>query len=111
ELRGQVLRLLEKALRLHGGLDSVEYDSDTGGQLLEKRRVQRGEIAQRRQLDHRLHLVLEEHGEHDDAPWHGLEQSGADRDGRRRQVRDQTAGSVDGALPDQTLAERERVLV
>ncbi len=35
----QLLRLLQQAFRLHGGLDAVEHDADAGRQLLKKRQM------------------------------------------------------------------------
>ena len=61
QLGRELLRLLEQALGLHGGLDAVEHDADRGGELFQERQVRRGEGGERRQLDDRLDLVLEQH--------------------------------------------------
>ncbi len=61
----QLLRLLEQPFRLHGGLDAVQHDADAGRQLLEEGDLQGREVADRGKLDHRLHLVLEQHRKHD----------------------------------------------
>ena len=65
QLAGELLRLLEQAFGLHRGLDRVEHDADAGGELLEEGHLQVGEGAERGQLDHRLHLALEQHRQHD----------------------------------------------
>ena len=62
----QLLRLLQQAFGLHRGFDTVQHDADAGGQLFEKRQMRGGESVQRRQFDHRLDPVFEEHRQHDD---------------------------------------------
>jgi hypothetical protein len=57
----------------------VQHDADAGGQLFQERHLQIGEGADRRQFDHRLHLALEQHRQHDDVRGLDLEQAGADR--------------------------------
>ena len=66
QLDRQLLRLLQQVLGPHRRLDRVEHDADRLGQLLEEREVGRGERLERRELDDRLGLALEEHREHDD---------------------------------------------
>ena len=107
QFAGELLRLLEQALGLHRGLDAVEHDADAGGELLEERHLQRGELAERGQLDDRLDLVLEQHRQHDDVARNGLEQRRSDRNRVRRHVADQHAALVGGALADQALADAE----
>ena len=82
QFAGELLRLLEQPLRLHGGLDAVEHDADTGGELFEERHLQRGELAERGQLDDRLDLSFEQHRQHDDIARNGLEQRRSDRNRR-----------------------------
>ena len=94
---------LQQSFRLHRCLDRVQHDADAGSQLLEERDLQVGERTDRRQLDHRLHLAFEQHRQHDDVVRRRLEQAGADRHGIFRQMRDQHAPAIDGALTDQTL--------
>jgi len=109
QLAGELLRLFEQALGLHGGFDRVQHDADRGGELLEEGGLQLGEVAERRQLDHRLDLALEEDRQDDDALGVGLEQAGADRMERRRHVGDQDLTAVGRALADQTLAGPDRL--
>ena len=97
---------VEQPFGLHRRLDAVEHDADAGGQLLEEGELQGGEGVERGELDHRLHLVLEQHRQHDDVARHRLEQRRADRHGVRRHLGDQHAPLVGRALADQALAER-----
>jgi hypothetical protein len=108
QLGGELLRLHQEALGLHGGLDAVEQDPDAGGELLEEGQVQRGEMAERGELDDRLDLLLEEHGEHDEVPGPGLDQAGADGDELRRQLVQDPAAAIGGALAQQSLADVNR---
>ena len=66
QLQRQLLRLLQQVLGAHRGFDGVEHDADRLRQLLQEREVRGGEGLQRRQLDDRLRLALEEHRQHDD---------------------------------------------
>ena len=65
QLLGQALRLRQQLLRPHVRADRVEHDADRLGQLLEERLLDIREALERGELDHRQHLVLEEHGEDD----------------------------------------------
>ena len=87
QFASELLRLFEQAFRLHRGFDRVKHDADAGRQLLEERRLQRGELVDRSELDHRLDLVFEEHRQHDDVARHDLEQRRADRHGVGRASR------------------------
>jgi hypothetical protein len=49
QLGRQLLRLLEQRLGLHRGLDTVQHDADTGGELLQEGEVGSGKSAERRQ--------------------------------------------------------------
>ena len=84
----------------------VEHDADAGGQLLEERQLQVGEGVERRQLDHRLDLTLEQHRQHDHvarlAP--GTGPSGSARRCGGRSV-EHHAPRVARALADQALAQ------
>ncbi len=104
QLDGQLLRLLQQAFRLHGGLDTVEHDADAGGQLLEERQMRGRERAQRGQLDDRLDAIFEQDRQHDNVSRHGLKQPRADRHGVARHLRNQHAPFFGRALPDQALA-------
>ena len=80
---GELLRLLEQAFGLHGRFDRVEHDADAGGELIEERGLQRRERADRRKLDDRLDLVLEQHRQHDHVLRDRLEQRRPDRNRSR----------------------------
>ena len=82
QLGGELLRLLEQPLGAHRRLDRVQHDADRAGELLEEREVRRGEPGERRELDDRPHLVLEQHRQHDDVLRLGGDQPGADPDRR-----------------------------
>jgi hypothetical protein len=69
------LRLLEQLFRAHGGGDGVEHDADGFHQLVEEALVGLGELAEGGQLDHRLHLALEQGGQHDDVEWRRFAQA------------------------------------
>ena len=79
QLGGELLRLLQQVLGAHRRLDRVEHDADRLGQLIEEREVGVGERAQRRELDHRLRLALEQHRQHDDARRRRLAEARVDR--------------------------------
>ena len=49
-----------------------------GGELLEKRRLQTGEFADRREFDHGLHLTFEQHGQDDIVAWESFEKCGTE---------------------------------
>ena len=66
QLLGQRLRLLEQLLGAHVGDDRVEDDADRLHQLVEELLVDLAERAERGELDHRQHLLLEEHRQDDD---------------------------------------------
>ncbi len=106
---GQLLRLLQQALGLHRRLDRVQHDADAGGELLQERDLQIGERPDRTQFDHRLHLALVQHRQHDDIVRRCPEQAGADRHDVDRQVGDQHAPTIDRALADQALAHAQAV--
>src|SRR5205085_2336814 len=73
---GELLRLLQQALGLHRRFDTVQHDTDAGGQLFEKRDLQTGEVTDRRQFDDRLDLTFEQHRQHDQIVWQDLEKTG-----------------------------------
>ena len=75
QLGRQLLRLLQQAFGLHGGLNAVEHDADAGGELLEEGQVRSGEVAERGQLDDGFHAIFEKHRQHDHVARHGLEQA------------------------------------
>ena len=83
---GQLLRLLQKTLGLHRGLDTVQNDADRRRELIEKRHLQVRERANRSNFDNRFDLPLEEHGKHNDVFRCNLENARADRHDVRRDV-------------------------
>ncbi len=67
QLGGQLLRLLEQALGAHRRLDGVEHDADDCVSCSRNVRWVGVKGWQRGQLDDRLGLALEQHGQHHDA--------------------------------------------
>ena len=76
QLRRQRLRLLQQLLRPAVGLDGVEHDPDALDELIEELVVRRAEALEGGQLDHGLHLALEENGQHDDVERRRLAEAG-----------------------------------
>ena len=72
-----------------------------------KARLTSVEVLERGQLDDRLGLPLEEHGQHDDAHLPGLAEAGGDGDEIRRHVGEEDALFFHRALADQALAEAD----
>ena len=62
----QRLRLLQQPLRPAVRLDGVEHDPDALDEQIEELVVRRAEALEGGQLDHGLHLALEENRQHDD---------------------------------------------
>ena len=104
---GELLRLLQQALGLHRRFDTVQHDTDAGGQLFEKRDLQTGEVADRRQFDDRLDLAFEQHRQHDQIVWQDLEKTGNDRHDIVGHLAEQHAARIGRALPDQSLAGQQ----
>src|SRR5215469_1325664 len=101
----EFLRLIQQSFRLHRRFDTLEYDSDAGGQLLQKRQVRTGKLVQRSDFNDRFDLILKKNRENDYASRHGLEQSRADRNRRFGHIGDQDALLFGRALTDQSLAD------
>ena len=73
EFAFQLLRLLpQQQLRPGGSFDRIEHDAEAFGQLVEEVQVDRLERLEGGQFDHRLDLVLEQDGQHDDVARAGL---------------------------------------
>ena len=110
QLLRERLRLLEQLLGAHVGAERVEHDADALGELVEERQVGLAERLEAGQLDHRLHLLLEQHRQHDDVPRRRLAEAGADLDPLVRHdvivghVGEQDALLLERDLPDQALA-------
>ncbi len=109
QFAGELLRLLEQAFGLHGGLDAVDHDADVGGQLLQEHHLQRGELAQRGKLDDGFHLAFEQYRQHDHITRPRLEQRRTDRNDTVRHLTDENSALVGGALADQAVAESDPV--
>jgi len=105
QLEGEALRLLQELFRPHRGEDRVQHDAERFRQLLEECQVCVGVRRERRQLDHRHHLVLEEDGEDDDVDRRRLAEPGGDRDVVLRRLRDEDRFPFERGLPDDALAE------
>ena len=104
---GQRLRLREQILGAHVGFDRVEHDADAFGQLIEKRLVRRVEPLERGQFQDRLHLPFEHDRQHDDVHRRGAAEAGRNAHIFRRHVGQQDLFLFQGALADQSLAERD----
>ena len=96
----QLLRLLEQALGLHRRFDAVEHDADAGGELIEEGLLQIGERRDRRELDDRFDLALEQDGQNNQVGRLHLEQAAPDRHDVGRHVGDEHRARIDRALPD-----------
>ena len=72
QLAGEALGLLQQLLGAAVGLDGVEHDPDRLRELLQEREVGLVEAVEGGQLHHRLHLALEDDGQHDDVQRRGL---------------------------------------
>ena len=109
EFGGQKLRLLQQAFRAHIRRDRIENDADRFRQLLEEGLVRLREAAERGQLDHRLHLLLEQHRQHDDVERRRLAEGRTDGDIIARHIGEENALLLVSHLTDQPLAEAEAV--
>ena len=105
QFAGELLGLLQQALGLHRGLDRVEHDADGVGELFEEGHLRGRERTDRRQFDHRLDLVFEQHRKHDEIFRNDAQQRRIDRRRVGRNVRHQPLTLVHRALADQPLAE------
>ena len=74
------LRLAQQLLRPHRRLDRVDDDADRLAELVEEAALHLAERLERRELDHRHHLVLEEHRHDDDVPRRRLAEPRRDLD-------------------------------
>ena len=77
KLLGQRLALFQQLLRAHGGRNRVQHDADALRELIQKRQVHVGEVAERGQLDHRPGFAFEQHRQHHDAQRRSFAQAGA----------------------------------
>src|SRR5204863_7437366 len=110
EFLGQRLGLLEELFRPHRRDDRVEHDADRLRQLLEERDLRVGEGRERRELDDRHHLVLEEDRQDDDVYRLRLAEPGGDGDVLRRRLGDEDRLALERGLADEALAGLELVL-
>ena len=109
QLLRELLRLLQQLLRPHVRLDHVQHDADGVGQLVQERLVDAAEREEARQLDHRLHLTLEQDRQHDDVARRGLAEARRDLDIVVGHVREQDGLLFERRLPHQSLADHETV--
>jgi hypothetical protein len=87
----------------------VEHEADALGELVEEALVRRREGGERRELDHRADRPLEEDRQHDDVQGGDSPRPGADLHVVRRDLGEQDPLALQGALPDEALAEAEDV--
>ena len=109
ELRVRLLELLEELVGAHRArVRSCSGMTPTVHQLIEEREVIRVEAAERGELDDRLHVALEE-GQAGRRPSAGrLAHAGGDVDEVVRDVDDEDALLLEGALADEALADLVR---
>ena len=99
------LRLAEQLLRPHRRLDRVDDDADRLAELVEEAALHLAERLERRELDHRHHLVLEEHRHDDDVLRRRLAEAGGDLHVVLRRLADQDRLLLERRLADERLAE------
>ncbi len=104
---GEELRLFQQALGAHRRGDGVEHDADRFHQLVEEGLVRLVELAERGELDHGLHFVLEQGGQDVDVGRRGVAEAGADADEVRRHVLQQDRALVRRGLANQPFAKPE----
>ena len=109
QLERQALRLLEQLLGAHVLRDHVEDDADPLLELVEERLVHLAEAAERRELEYRHHEALEEDRHDDDVVRRGLAEPGRDPDVVLGRLGQQDRRLLERRLPDEPLAELERV--
>ena len=105
ELEREGLRLAEQLLRAHRRLDRVDDDADRLAELVEEAALHLAERLERRELDHRHHLVLEEHRHDDDVLRRRLAEAGGDLHVVLRRLADQDRLPLERRLADERLAE------
>ena len=87
--------------------DGVHDHADAFGELVEERQVRVAEAVERRQLDHRFDVALEQHRQDDDVERWRRAQAGADVDVVARDLAEQNAALFVRALANQSFAEPE----
>ena len=105
QLGGELLRLLEQALGAHRRFDRVQHDADRARELLEEREVRGGEVGERGELDHRLHLAFEQHRQHDHVARPRGQEPARDLDRAVVDVGEHEPLLLDRALADETFAD------
>jgi len=102
----ELLRLLaQQHLGAGRRLDRIEHDAQAVRQLVQEVQVDRLERLERGQLDHRLHLALEQDRQQHDIARTGLAQPGHDLNVVVRQVGDQDALLLERGLAHQAFAD------
>ena len=109
QLDRELLRLRQQALGTHRRFDGIEHRADAERELIEEGEVDFGERLQRGQLDNRLGLALEQHGQHDNADLRRLAQAGGNADELRRHIGEQDALLFHGALAGEPLTKADRL--
>ena len=109
QLLRQLLRLLEQLLGAHVRLNHVQHDADRLGELIEERLVDLAERQEARELDHRLHLALEQDGQDDDVARRRFAEAGRDLDVVVRNVLQQNRLLLERRLSDESFAGREAI--
>ena len=87
--------------------DGVHDHADAFGELVQERQVGLAEAIERRQLDDRFDVALEQHRQHHDVERWRRAQAGADVDVVTRDFAEQNAALFVGALADQSFAQPE----
>src|SRR6266702_86910 len=108
ELNGELLRLLQHAFRLHGRFNTVQHDSNAGGQLLEEGEMRGGEGVQASQFDDSFDAIFKQHRQHNHIAWDCFEEAGTDGNGILGQLADKHAPLIHRALPYQPMADAYR---
>ncbi len=109
ELVGHALGFTEQLVGAHRRLDGGDDDAEALHQLLQERELRVTEALERRELEDALDLRLERDGNDDDVERLRLPQRGIDADVVLRDVRHEDALLLAGRLPDEALAQAERV--
>ena len=111
QLFGERLRLLEQVLGAHVGVDRVDDDADRFRELVEEGLVRWVQPLERRELEHAAGRALEHDRQHEDVAGIRLAQAGDDAHRRARDLVQEHFATIERALPDQALAERDRLAV
>src|SRR5665809_55743 len=92
---------------LHRCCDTIEYDADAVGELLQKHDLQVGEGSDRRKFDDRPCLVLKQYRQHDDILRRCLNKRRSDQGRIRRQILYYERSLVGGALTSKAFTDSQ----